>query len=186
VLSSLYPAYASYKAVLSGDAESQRQWLAFWVIQTLFTAFELVADRLVSWLPLYYEAKILFVCWLALPAFRGASVLYHGVVARYLELYEPDIDRHLEAAGARLGELADGVRGTVAAHVRQKSGLIFSAATQLVADAAAAAASSATGGGGGGGSAAAPAPAPAVAAAGTGGSHRRSSLNRQQHGAPGR
>lgn len=145
LLCSIYPAYGSYKAVLSGDSDAQRHWLAFWVVNTLFTSFELLAERLVSWLPLYWEAKILFVCWLTLPAFQGASVLYHSVVHKYLEHYEPDIDRHLEAAGTRLGAIADNVRGTVAAHVRQKSGLIFSAASQLVADAAVAAAASASG-----------------------------------------
>ena len=128
------------------------------VVNTIFTAFELFADRLISWMPLYWEAKILFVCWLTLPAFRGASVLYHSVVQRYLEHYEPDIDRHLEAAGAKIGEIADGVRGTVALHVRQKSGLIFSAASQLVADAAAAAASAGSGSGAPGSGSAAAAP----------------------------
>ena len=120
------------------------------MVNTIFTAFELVADTTIFWLPLYWEAKLLFVLWLALPSTRGASVLYHGVVSRYLEAYEPDIDRHLEAAGAKLGDLADGVRGAVAAQVRRRGGLLLTAATQLVAEAASAAAEAGPGAGAGG------------------------------------
>ena len=45
------------------------------VVNTIFTAFELVADTTIFWLPLYWEAKLLVVLWLALPSTRGASVL---------------------------------------------------------------------------------------------------------------
>ncbi len=62
----------------------------------MFTVFELFGDRLISWLPLYYEAKIAFVIWLTLPQFRGATILYNSVVQRYIVQYEPQIDRHID------------------------------------------------------------------------------------------
>ena len=39
-------------------------------VNTCLTLFELFGDVLVSWAPLYYEAKILFVLFLTIPNFR--------------------------------------------------------------------------------------------------------------------
>ena len=39
-------------------------------VNTCVTLFELFGDVLVSWAPLYYEAKILFVLFLTIPNFR--------------------------------------------------------------------------------------------------------------------
>ena len=48
VLGSIWPAYASYRAVLSGKPEQHKQWLMYWIAYTFFAVFELVADPLVS------------------------------------------------------------------------------------------------------------------------------------------
>ena len=45
-------------------------WLLPRTVNTCFTIFELLGDVLVSWLPLYYEAKIVFVVFMTIPNFR--------------------------------------------------------------------------------------------------------------------
>jgi hypothetical protein len=40
------------------------------IVNTCFTIFELLGDVLISWLPLYYEAKIVFIVFLTVPNFR--------------------------------------------------------------------------------------------------------------------
>jgi TB2/DP1, HVA22 family len=80
LLGNIYPAYASYKAVLSRDPEQHKQWLCYWVIAALFVVVELVGDVLISWLPLYYEAKLGLLAWLTLG--KGATHLYDNLVHR--------------------------------------------------------------------------------------------------------
>jgi hypothetical protein len=41
------------------------------------TVFESVSDVLLSWIPTYYEIKLVFVAWLGL--FNGADKLYRNV-----------------------------------------------------------------------------------------------------------
>lgn len=104
VLGHIYPAYASYKAVLSGAASEHTQWLSYWcgsghrrgirtrpdaaphpavnllcrVVTAVFTLFESVADRVISWLPLYWEAKLAFIVWLTL--YNGAATIYTKLI----------------------------------------------------------------------------------------------------------
>jgi receptor expression-enhancing protein 5/6 len=89
----VWPAYASFKALQKmGESEADVQWLTYWIIFGLFYTLEFLPDLLISWVPLYYEAKVAFVLWLQLPYFNGASQLYGGKVQPFLETYEEKID----------------------------------------------------------------------------------------------
>ena len=117
VLGSVYPAYASYKAVLSGKPEQHKQWLMYWIVYTIFTVFEILGDTFVSWFPLYWEAKCALVIWLTL--YGGAGYLYNRFVYQWLIQYEGVIDHQIaaiqEAASERgqqvVGQVVDQVRG---------------------------------------------------------------------------
>lgn len=73
----VYPAFASWKALESrkGDAataggaasQSRDAWLTYWVVFSCFNVVEHLADVLISWMPLYYVAKLAFVIWLQAP-----------------------------------------------------------------------------------------------------------------------
>ncbi|EEC13919.1 secreted protein, putative [Ixodes scapularis] len=94
----LYPAYASYKAVKNKDVREYMKWMMYWVVFALFTCVETFADILISWLPFYYEIKILFVLWLLSPATMGSSILYRRFVHPQLMLREPEIDEMIARA----------------------------------------------------------------------------------------
>lgn len=95
----LYPAYASYKAVKTKNVKEYVKWMMYWIIFALFTCVETFADILVSfWLPFYYEMKILFVIWLLSPATRGSSVLYRRFVHPQLTKREKEIDDYIAKA----------------------------------------------------------------------------------------
>ena len=49
-------------------------------------------------IPLYYEAKLLFVIWLWHPQSKGATSLYAKTVQPLLSHYEPEIDRFVAEA----------------------------------------------------------------------------------------
>jgi TB2/DP1, HVA22 family len=108
--------------------------------------FELFSDNLLSQLPLYYEAKIAFVAWLVLPQFQGATILYSSVVTKYLELYEPEIDKHMQTLQDRAGIMLQGLQRSAASQVRNRGVQLLAATTQLIADAASIANNEADGG----------------------------------------
>ncbi|GFR31177.1 receptor expression-enhancing protein 2 [Trichonephila clavata] len=99
LLGTLYPAYASYKAVKTKNVKEYVKWMMYWIIFALFTCVETFADILVSfWLPFYYEMKILFVLWLLSPATRGSSIMYRRFVHPQLTKHEKEIDDYIAKA----------------------------------------------------------------------------------------
>lgn len=134
VFGNLYPAYMSYKAIVSGRQEEYKQWLMFWTVNTVFTILEMFGDALVSWLPLYYEAKIGFLVWLAV--FQGATIIYERYVGPVLDEYESDIDHKLDAVKDKAGEKLTELRKSSLAWVRSKGGEIAGLAGKMMAAAA--------------------------------------------------
>lgn len=101
VLGTLYPAYASYKAVKTRNVKEYVKWMMYWIVFALFTIAETLADMFVSWLPFYYELKIVFVLWLLSPATNGSSILYRKFVHPQLSKREKEIDNMIETASAQ-------------------------------------------------------------------------------------
>jgi hypothetical protein len=150
-MGNIYPAYASYNAVLSGKPEQHKQWLTYWcvfstrshppfprpishpsphrrrpppsppirrIVNTFFTVFEMLGDSLVSWLPLYWEAKIVFVVWLTL--WGGAAQVYNRGLRLLLERYEQAIDTHVSRFQSRAAEKVNEAAQQGLQHVRSR------------------------------------------------------------------
>lgn len=71
----LYPLYQSYKALETPGPEDDEQWLTYWTIFSLLVSFEHIFEVFVSWIPFYWEIKIVFQIWLTFTA-NGGRVLY--------------------------------------------------------------------------------------------------------------
>lgn len=95
VVGFVYPAYASYKALESKTPESSAQWLTYWCVFSIFTVVEFFADLLISTVPLYYLAKLLFVVWLMAPRTKGATTLYVRFIMPVIKKHEESIDNAL-------------------------------------------------------------------------------------------
>ncbi|XP_064465667.1 receptor expression-enhancing protein 2-like [Ornithodoros turicata] len=96
IFGTLYPAYASYKAVKTKNVREYVKWMMYWIVFALFTCAETFADLLVAfWFPFYYELKVLFVLWLLSPATKGSSILYRKFVHPQLLRREEEIDQFL-------------------------------------------------------------------------------------------
>uniref|UniRef100_A0A0A8YNK1 HVA22-like protein n=1 Tax=Arundo donax TaxID=35708 RepID=A0A0A8YNK1_ARUDO len=76
----LYPLYASVQAMESPSKLDDEQWLAYWILYSFITLMEMVLESLIYWIPIWYELKLLFIAWLALPNFRGAAFIYDKFV----------------------------------------------------------------------------------------------------------
>ncbi|EKX38280.1 hypothetical protein GUITHDRAFT_89434 [Guillardia theta CCMP2712] len=89
IFSVLYPAFESYKAIKTKSTEDDiqrqtQQWLSYWVIFGIFTMGEFFLDIVICWIPLYYEAKLIFILWLVSSYTKGALLIYNK--------YESSID----------------------------------------------------------------------------------------------
>jgi len=94
----LYPAYASFKALETPQIDDDKQWLTYWVVFSITSSAEEVAEKVVSYLPGYYVLKVIFLVWLMLPKTRGAVLLYKNFILPLLKKYEPILDqKFLEA-----------------------------------------------------------------------------------------
>lgn len=97
VLGTVYPAYASYKAISTKNVREYVKWMMYWIVFAIFTSFESIADIFVGfWLPFYYELKLLCLIWLICPVSRdslGSSVLYRQFVHPTLKSKEKEIDK---------------------------------------------------------------------------------------------
>jgi len=76
-----FPAYLSFKALETPAHQDDVQWLTYWVVFAFFTFLESFALRIVLYyFPFYFAFKTVFIIWLQLPAFKGATTLYLSVL----------------------------------------------------------------------------------------------------------
>ncbi|KAF5269364.1 hypothetical protein FQA39_LY08756 [Lamprigera yunnana] len=94
----LYPAYASYKAVKTKNVKEYVKWMMYWIVFALFTCAETFTDVFLSWFPFYYEIKIVLVLWLLSPATKGSSILYRKFVHPMFSKREHEIDEYIAKA----------------------------------------------------------------------------------------
>lgn len=130
----MYPAYVSYNTVLNPDENTQRYLLMFWTVNTCFTVVEMFGDLLGSWVPLYYEAKIVFIIFLTFPKFRGAKMAYK-FVAPYLRLVEPHFDDLVGAVGDRAQQVIHHVRNQSTQFISGQAENVVGMASQVMSSA---------------------------------------------------
>eukprot|EP00250_Pteridium_aquilinum_P012208 c20572_g1_i1 orf=260-886(+) len=88
-----FPIYSSFKAIESKDKTEQEQWLCYWTAYGCFASLETFSDKLLSWFPGYYHAKLLFFIWLQLPLSGGARYILTSHLRPILHKYEGLLDR---------------------------------------------------------------------------------------------
>ncbi|KAH0831117.1 TB2/DP1, HVA22 family-domain-containing protein [Lanmaoa asiatica] len=104
VVAFLYPGYASYKTLSQRPAseEDLERWLMYWSVLGCIVGVEYVAEWLVSWIPMYYLMKTLFLLYLVLPQTRGSSYIYINHLQPFFHSHESQIDATLASFKARL------------------------------------------------------------------------------------
>jgi TB2/DP1, HVA22 family len=85
------------------------------IILGVFNLLDGIADSILSWVPLYFSAKVVFLIWLQLPQFRGAEFLYNTFL-------RPLFIKHSQAIEARFMAVKD-----VSANIAKAAGIDLSA-----------------------------------------------------------
>jgi hypothetical protein len=104
--------------------------LQHWSVIVLLVCYEACAEWLVSWAPLYYEAKFAFILWLTLRG--GTQKVYQRLVAPFFETYEMLIDKGLRSIGASVSLRAVDLASGAAARLRRSSVSFLSAGTDVL------------------------------------------------------
>ncbi|KGN43220.1 putative HVA22-like protein g isoform X2 [Cucumis sativus] len=104
----VYPAYECFKTVERRPLEIFQLlfWCHYWIIVALLTVFERVGDPLISWLPLYNEAKLAFFIYLWHPKTKGATYMFDVVLQPFISKHEAKIDRCLVELRLKTADIA--------------------------------------------------------------------------------
>ncbi|KAK4754646.1 hypothetical protein SAY87_002750 [Trapa incisa] len=96
VLGYIYPAYKCYKIVHKDqpNAEQLLFWCRYWILIAFATVCEKACDMIISWLPLYGEAKLAFFVYLWHHKTKGAEYIYNYSCKVFLKKHEGEIDRY--------------------------------------------------------------------------------------------
>ncbi|KAI8532416.1 hypothetical protein RHMOL_Rhmol11G0213000 [Rhododendron molle] len=100
------PLYASIRAIENNSNSKMRNLVAYWILFSLVSVFELAFVKLTDWLPFWPYLKVTAMCLLVLPDFNGASYVYECLLRPCLSvdlrtamkyLIKPKEDKSLNA-----------------------------------------------------------------------------------------
>lgn len=84
----MYPGYLCFKDVEKKHTDKFREWLVYWLVLAAVVVVELIGDRFLFWLPMYYEAKVALVICLWHPKTKGALFVYDSFLLPFLQVGE--------------------------------------------------------------------------------------------------
>ncbi|KAK3897678.1 TB2/DP1, HVA22 family-domain-containing protein [Staphylotrichum tortipilum] len=98
----LFPLFASYKALKTGDPTQLTPWLMYWVVLACVLLVESWTEWFLVWIPFYAYIRLLFLLYLVLPQTHGARDIYLQYIHPRLEENETAIEEFIASAHARL------------------------------------------------------------------------------------
>ena len=110
--------YRTVHAIESPGGADDRQWLVFWLLMFACSFAERFTDLLLSWLPRYYELKLLFLCWLM----KGGGEKLYRKARRYLQL-QSVFGRHFGTVARNDDEYLGRLPIALREEVEQKGGI---------------------------------------------------------------
>jgi receptor expression-enhancing protein 5/6 len=100
-----FPTLYSIKALETKEPDDDKQWLTYWVVFGFFSFIDLFSGFLLQYIPFYFIFKILFLVWLFLPNFRGATTIYNRIILKLFIKYKPQIDEFEKEVEGKAGEI---------------------------------------------------------------------------------
>ncbi|KAK2816780.1 hypothetical protein FQN49_007993 [Arthroderma sp. PD_2] len=97
----LFPIFASYKALRSGNVNNLAPWLMYWVVYSAIMLAESWTVFILGWFPFYSWIRLFALAYLVLPQTQGAKKLYLEHVEPFLSHHEREIEEFIGQAHSR-------------------------------------------------------------------------------------
>ncbi|KAK2734664.1 hypothetical protein FQN57_001609 [Myotisia sp. PD_48] len=101
IATTLFPIFASYKALRSGDLNHLAPWLMYWVVYSIIILAESWTLFIIGWLPFYSWVRLCLLLYLVLPQTQGAKKIYLEYVEPFLQHHENEIEVFIGRAHER-------------------------------------------------------------------------------------
>ncbi|EJD74600.1 hypothetical protein LOAG_18107 [Loa loa] len=118
IIGFVYPAYISIRSVETFHKDDGAQWLTYWVIFALFNIVECFSETFVTYFPLYWLLKCVFLLYLYLPMTRGAQKVYYRFIQSFVQKHQSAIEKQIGRAAEKLTDKLDAVRQEFETHVK--------------------------------------------------------------------
>lgn len=107
IISVVFPAYWTMRAMEREEKEEEKQWLSYWFIWAFLFLFDLLIPFYMRKIPYYYFAKLLFLTWLYLPNTRGASYIYNNYLIKLGPFDLTKLTRYTDKFGSMMSNFLD-------------------------------------------------------------------------------
>lgn len=81
------PGYYSLVALETTTTSDDTQLLTYWVVFAFLNVVEFWSKALLYWVPFYFLFKTVFLLYIGVPAFGGASLIYANVIQPFSKKY---------------------------------------------------------------------------------------------------
>ncbi len=99
-----YPAFMSFRALESKEADDDKMWLTYWIVFGCFSIVDQFAGFILRFIPFYYVLKVSLLIWMFHPSSLGSISLYENFVYPFLKKYESKLDEMEKNMGSKLQE----------------------------------------------------------------------------------
>lgn len=137
VITVLYPALHSIRAIESPDADDDKIWLTYWMVFGVFNVAETFFGFIFWFIPYWGWIRCAGFIWLLLPNFKGSEVVYKSVLKPLLKANKDLIEHYMNKATTAVASAGDQVKaaGTSAVADAMKDPSVIAGATQAFAQA---------------------------------------------------
>ncbi|KAK6198672.1 TB2/DP1, HVA22 family-domain-containing protein [Scheffersomyces amazonensis] len=104
------PGYYSIVALNTVSKNDDSQLLTYWVVFAFLNVIEFWSKAILYWIPFYFLFKTIFLLYIGIPSFGGATLVYNNIIKPFSEQY---ILKEGGAIAEKIDEAAEAVSSGV-------------------------------------------------------------------------
>ena len=127
VLTVIYPAIQSIKAIESEGGDDDKEWLTYWTIFGLATLADEFAGFLLTFIPFYFYLRPIFFVFLMAPQTKGALFLYSNFVGPLLRNNKAAIQNFIDEIKGSAADISKAAKDEALKQVNDPSNMLKAA-----------------------------------------------------------